>query len=73
MRHARHRCSPALTELPLPQRIEVAIGPAGASAFPPDDARRRAWSRHREALLALEPPGRRPWAWWFYDSENDAA
>lgn len=67
MRHARRRCAAGLEALPLAQRIELAIGPSGVSAFAGEDERRRAWERHRAELLALEPPGRRPWAWWFYE------
>lgn len=68
MRHRRHRCAPGPPELTLAQQIELAIGPGRASAFADDGSRRRAWERHRAALLALEPPGGRPWAWWFYEA-----
>jgi hypothetical protein len=66
MRHGRYRCGQVLS-LPLAQQIELSIGPGEASAFATDAERRRAWERHRAELLALEPPGRRPWAWWFYE------
>jgi hypothetical protein len=59
-----------LGALTLAQRIELVIGPSGASAFAGDEERRRAWERHRTELLALEPPGRRPWAWWFYEKSG---
>jgi hypothetical protein len=67
MRHSRYRCAPGLAALPLAQRVELAVGPARVSAFASESERRRAWERHRKELLALEPPGSRPWAWWYYD------
>jgi hypothetical protein len=67
MRHVHQRCLPGVT-LPVAQHMELAIGPGVTSAFRSDAERRRAWERHRADLLALEPPGRRPWAWWFYEA-----
>ena len=67
MRHARHRCAPGVLGLPLAQQVELTVGPARHSAFASDAERRRAWERHRRELLLLEPPGRRPWAYWFYE------
>jgi hypothetical protein len=37
-------------------------------AFDSDEERRDAWAIHRDALLAGERPGRRPRAWWQYES-----
>ena len=37
-------------------------------AFDSDEKRREAWTYHREALLEHERPGRRPQAWWDYES-----
>lgn len=51
--------------------MELAIGPGARSAFADERERRRAWERHRDELLALEPPGGRPWAWWFYEQRGD--
>ena len=67
MRHARYRCAPGVAGLPLAQQVELIVGPGRASAFADDDTRRRAWERHRRELLALAAPGRRPWAYWFYE------
>ena len=72
MRHAHHRCASGLAALPLAQQIELTVGPGRASAFASEADRRRAWERHRGELLALEPPGRRPWAWWHYERDNVA-
>ncbi|MDX6640630.1 MAG: hypothetical protein QOF12_1641 [Solirubrobacteraceae bacterium] len=72
MRHSRYRCAPGLAALPLAQRVELAVGPARVSAFASESERRRAWERHREELVALEPPGSRPWAWWHYDHDVPA-
>lgn len=58
--------------LSVAQQIELEIGPGPVSAFASDAERRDAWERHRAALLALEPAGRRPWAWWFYESATAA-
>jgi hypothetical protein len=68
MRHARYRCLPGLSGLTLSQQVELTIGPGQTSAFASEPQRRSAWERHRIELLALEPPGRRPWAWWFYEA-----
>lgn len=67
MRRARNRCGTGLTGLTLSQQIELSIGPGKASVFPSEGARRMVWERYRAELLALEPNGRRPWAWWFYE------
>ena len=67
MRHARYRCRTGLPGLTLAQQIELAIGPRERSAFAGEAERRAAWERHRQELLALEAPDRRPWAWWFYE------
>lgn len=66
MRH--RRCARGLTALPLGQLMELAVGPVGPSAFASEAERRRAWERHRGELLALEPLGGRPWAWWHYET-----
>jgi hypothetical protein len=67
-RHPRHRCAPGFAALPLTQQIELVVGPGMGSAFRDESERHRAWERHRAELLAREQPGKRPWAWWFYDS-----
>lgn len=67
MRRERYRCRAGLSSLTIAQQIELAIGPRDRSAFAGDAERRAAWERHRLELLALEAPGRRPWAWWFYE------
>jgi hypothetical protein len=67
MRHARHRCAPGVFALPLSQQVELVLGPGRRSAFSSDEERRFAWERHRQQLLALEPPGRLPWAYWRYE------
>jgi hypothetical protein len=67
MRHARYRCTSGLASLPLAQQIELVVGPGLISAFRDEAERRRAWERHRRELLALEPPGNHPWAWWHYE------
>jgi len=36
--------------------------------FDPDsDDAERAWLKHRDYLMALMPPGFRPWAWWNWE------
>lgn len=67
MRRTHQRCLPRL-DLPVAQHMELAVGPGAVSAFRDEAERRRAWERHRADLLALEPPGRRPWAWWRYEA-----
>lgn len=67
MRQSRYRCLTGPSGLTLAQRMELAIGPGAASTFADDMERRTAWERHRAELMALEPPGRRPWAWWQYE------
>jgi hypothetical protein len=68
--------------------LELVIGPGLASCmnlrnggrpfFTDDDARREAWKRHREPLMAKARAEarkwpltyRRPWAWWRFDAER---
>lgn len=71
MRHSRHRCGAGFAELTLSQQIELLLGPSHVPAFASEAERRLAWERHRAELLALEPAGRRPWAWRFYEDAKD--
>jgi hypothetical protein len=55
--------------LSLPERWSLELGEdSRRPAFENDDLRRAAWERHREQLLEGEHAGRRPQAWWDYES-----
>lgn len=50
--------------------LALNIGPDPLRDDDLDDATLRAlWLEHREHLLALEQPGRRPWAFWRFGPE----
>lgn len=81
-RSARHRRASGVEVVSIAQCIELLIGPgpvlrgANPSAFASDRQRRAAWVAHRAALLSRPNQyGRRPWAWWSYEAqqERDAA
>ena len=61
-RHPRHRLS-WWQELSL----EYGEAPYHRPGFRDDDARREAWMRHRDWILARYRQGRRPKAWWDYE------
>jgi hypothetical protein len=51
--------------------LDLWLGPGRhESPFASEEQRREAWLRHRDRLLGVLPasPGRRPQAWWDYDS-----
>ena|SRR5262249_22003225 len=52
------------------QEMELWLGPSrGGSAFSSDEQRRRAWVEHRDRLMGYwANGGRRPQAWWKYES-----
>jgi hypothetical protein len=55
--------------LTIAQDLDLTIGNSGQlpPPFRSDAERRKAWQRHREVLLA-QCQGRRPQAWWQYES-----
>jgi hypothetical protein len=55
----------------LLQEQELWLGPSHrGSVFKDDEERRRAWFEHRDRLLQLfAHDGRRPQAWWRYESQ----
>jgi hypothetical protein len=55
--------------LGVDERWSLVLGEASwRLAFHTEAERREAWERHREHLLEREHAGRRPAAWWDYDS-----
>jgi hypothetical protein len=44
------------------------LGCCREPAFASEEERRAAWLRHREQILLLSAPGRRPQAWWAYEA-----
>jgi hypothetical protein len=57
------------TPLSAAQYLDLLLGPQNSSsAFPNDQARRRAWQRSKAILEPLVDPGARPSAWWDYDA-----
>lgn len=47
--------------------LALRIGPSPIGDSLPDEALRAAWREHRDRLLADEPRGSRPWAWWRFE------
>lgn len=59
--------------LDFEQEMELDDGPIGRSAFKSSAERKRAWELNRQDLLSYQEPGRRPWAWWHYESGAPAS
>ncbi len=73
MPRSRRRLRARVGELSVDQYDELAFGPHYdhlelVSDFADDEAREDAWFANREEILAEEPAGSRPWAWWQYES-----
>ncbi len=59
--------------LSIEQFDELVFGPHYdrlelATEFVDDAGRRAAWFAHRDEVMADNPAGHRPWAWWEYES-----
>ena len=60
---------PFLAPLSHAQEMALWLGELrGRPAFCNEEERRELWFRHRDRLLALCGPGRRPAGWWLYES-----
>jgi hypothetical protein len=58
-------------ELTYGEEWELLLGEGGrTSHFLSDADRKNAWFFHRERLLEMSPPGKRPWAWWAYEARE---